>query len=435
MAIGYRIAWVVEDAMVILAMIPVTLIVIGGTYFLFTQFSILLANKIRGSRRAVYNKTKLISYSQLIFKLKDTAKVMFLASILIAVSFSATETIYSFYKDSGEVMGFETVEDIGIVYRGKDGFEGEYEEAKKDMLAYKDKIGMEKEAEFIVVANKDSEKGLGVHGKGLVIGQRAYNEMREFGKQEPLELKEGEAFFHHNDRDYNGYKEKGEKFPVEEFTLSLGQVDRTFKKSGEKYGDFVSFMRIGYGNLFVVEDQVYEDFKSQAAKDEKVNYAMYKFENGKDSIEPGKEIESKYYESLNINAKGYTIEQMGKVYGTILFIGFFIALLFFIASGSVIYFKLFNEIESDRVEYEILRNIGMTKKDIKAIVTKQLRVLFFLPFIIGSIHSLVALKSLSNMLSINLIRNGLVVSLSYFIFQILFFIFIRRIYMKKLRIN
>ena len=48
--VGYVIAWLVDGALVIFAMIPVVLIVILGTYFVFTQFSIALANKLTSNK-------------------------------------------------------------------------------------------------------------------------------------------------------------------------------------------------------------------------------------------------------------------------------------------------------------------------------------------------------------------------------------------------
>lgn len=105
------------------------------------------------------------------------------------------------------------------------------------------------------------------------------------------------------------------------------------------------------------------------------------------------------------------------------------------ASGSIIYFKLFNEIKQDRLEYDILRKIGATKKDINKIITKQIGTIFFLPFIVSTLHSFFALKSLSNLLMRNLFTNGLVVMIGYLIFQTIYFIIIRSIYIRKIEYN
>lgn len=433
--LGYALAWVVEGAMVVLGMIPITLIVIAGTYFLFTQFSIFLANKIKGSKFVIYNKTNLIAYSQLIFKLKDTARVMFLAAILIAVSFTATETIYSFYSDSDSILGYNNYEDIGIAYRSWEGGQGEYEEANKFIASNRDKLEESYELELMLGKDLSLDSNIDTDRDILVMSESQYNYVRKLDGKDPISLGVNEASYHHVDSEYNGYKDLGEKLPIKTIKLQVGENNESFDKAFEIYDSLISIPSIGFREMYVIADERYERIKPNLDKESLAQYSLYKFKNSKESYKIGKELLSKYEGKLGIYVQEYYRRNIKKIYGTILFIGFFVALLFFIASGSVIYFKLFNEIESDRLEYGILRNIGMSTKDIKRIVSKQLRILFFLPFLVGSIHSLFALKSLSNLVGMNLIKNGLVVSLGYFVFQVCFFIFIRSIYIKKLRVK
>lgn len=123
---------------------------------------------------------------------------------------------------------------------------------------------------------------------------------------------------------------------------------------------------------------------------------------------------------------------MRNFYGFTLFLGFFIAFLFFLATGSIIYFKLFNEIKQDGIEYGILKKIGITKKEMNSMITKQIAVVFFLPFIVSTLHSLFALKSLANLLNASLIKNGLLVMVGYFVFQGIYFLIIRKIFINKI---
>ena len=126
LVIGYVTAWIVDGDLVILAMIPVVLIVVLGTYFIFTQFSIALANKLTNNKEIFYNKTNMIAFSQMIFKLKDTAKVLFLAAILGTITFTATETIYSFFTEIPNISGISNMpQDIAIVQRGENLYDEE----------------------------------------------------------------------------------------------------------------------------------------------------------------------------------------------------------------------------------------------------------------------------------------------------------------------
>ena len=144
----------------------------------------------------------------------------------------------------------------------------------------------------------------------------------------------------------------------------------------------------------------------------------------KDSL--GEKYKGSFY------AKVIPYKETRNSFGMILFIGFFIAALFFIAAGSIIYFKLFNEIKQDGLEYGILKKIGITNRELSQIVTKQISIIFFLPFLVSTFHSLFALKSLANLMEGNLLKNGLIVMVGYLVFQIIYFIIIRAVYMAYL---
>ncbi len=64
----------------------------------------------------------------------------------------------------------------------------------------------------------------------------------------------------------------------------------------------------------------------------------------------------------------------------------FVTGLFFIASGSMLYFRLFGEIDEDREKYRAMRRLGVSRREVVAIVTKQVLVFFFAPITIGAVH-------------------------------------------------
>ena len=77
-----------------------------------------------------------------------------------------------------------------------------------------------------------------------------------------------------------------------------------------------------------------------------------------------------------------------------MFIGFFVVVLFFFFACSMTYFKWFNDKEQDRIQFKSLKRIGMTDKEIRKIAIRQMGVIFFIPIVIGAIHSGFALHTL-----------------------------------------
>ena len=80
-----------------------------------------------------------------------------------------------------------------------------------------------------------------------------------------------------------------------------------------------------------------------------------------------------------------------------LFADFFVSCLFFLAAGSALYFKLFSQQEDDQRQFHALERIGMQKREIGSLLSREFLLLFFIPVILGIIHSGVALLDLINL--------------------------------------
>lgn len=435
--IGYVTAWIVDDEFVIRAMIPVVLIVVAGTYFIFTQFSILLANKLTNNKKIFYNRTNMVAFSQMRFKLKDTAKVLFLASVLGAITFTATETIFSFFTEIPNVTGISNMpQDIAIIQEG---------ENLNDNLSIVKAMDILKDYGFVVeeyqrvklirVINEKEEYEDGHVSDILAISNSDYNKLASYMGKEKVQVGEGEVIY--NYPFMTDYYDKGIvkniMFPYEAITLNINGESKEFNVRGEVHGSVTTLPNI-YSDLIILNDEDYREISKKAEEKDMLIFNGIYIDRWESSYETSIKIQDMLGEKYEgfFYSKSIPYREMRNYYGVSLFIGFFIAFLFFIASGSIIYFKLFNEIKQDGIEYGILRKIGITSKEMRKMVTKQIAVIFFLPFIVSTMHSLFALKSLSNLLDTKLIANGFIVMAGYFICQGIYFLIIRKIYINKI---
>ncbi|MDT2261117.1 hypothetical protein P7H06_18720 [Paenibacillus larvae] len=76
--------------------------------------------------------------------------------------------------------------------------------------------------------------------------------------------------------------------------------------------------------------------------------------------------------------------------GIMIFVGTFVGLVFLIATGSIIYFKQLSEANADKAKYNILRKVGVTLKEMKKGIGKQIAFIFVAPLIVGILHSIFA---------------------------------------------
>jgi putative ABC transport system permease protein len=233
--IGYGIAWFVPGGLVPLAMIPVILIVIAGTYFLFTQLSIAIADWILKNERALYKKTNMVAYSQIIFKLQDTAKVLFLASILGAFTFTATETIYSFFTEVPRLEGFDTPHEIAIIQKGDTLYDDRSLEEVKAILQ-KNHIKFEGiyEVRGAIVTYGEKDK------KFFVISNSDYNKLAKSLGKELLEVKPDEVAYNYDSYYHDKLDEIDGKI-----RLSTGGEVKEFNLSKKIQGSIMALRNIG----------------------------------------------------------------------------------------------------------------------------------------------------------------------------------------------
>lgn len=192
---------------------------------------------------------------------------------------------------------------------------------------------------------------------------------------------------------------------------------------------------ISLESIVVVNGKTFEKLKKQG---ESVTLYGYQYNRWKESLDMSQSLEKDLREkSHNIQfqfeAKAINYFETVQLPSLSLFIGFFIAVLFFTASGSFLYFRLFTDLEEDQERYRSLSKIGLSEKEMSQSVTIQLAILFFFPFVLASIHTYFAMKTLEAQ-SLGHFASPVIMTIGGFlIFQLLFFMMIRKSYLKKLK--
>ena len=84
----------------------------------------------------------------------------------------------------------------------------------------------------------------------------------------------------------------------------------------------------------------------------------------------------------------------------------FATAIFFIATGSILYFHNISGITYDKSEFSILKKMGYGKKKIQKIISNQVLILFIIPYILGVVHSIFALLCFKSALMQDLLGNN-----------------------------
>jgi len=72
----------------------ITAVVVTGTYLFFAQFSIFVLHRLKQNRNFYMNKTNMLWISDLIYRIRDNTRMLFLVTILSAVAFTAITAVY-----------------------------------------------------------------------------------------------------------------------------------------------------------------------------------------------------------------------------------------------------------------------------------------------------------------------------------------------------
>lgn len=80
----------------------------------------------------------------------------------------------------------------------------------------------------------------------------------------------------------------------------------------------------------------------------------------------------------------------------------FVFMVFVLASGSILFMKLYNDAFEERTRYSILRKIGVSEKVLGKAAAKELRTAYTMPFVLMVISSCFSVHSLENLMSNNL---------------------------------
>ena len=223
----------------------------------------------------------------------------------------------------------------------------------------------------------------------------------------------------------------------------LMKIDRTkpyeFKINGQRQSvqlnEPTSYSVFNDSEYLIVNDQDFEKYAKLVPDEEKTKYYGYYIEDWKSTedlvLDLKKEIAPEKQGELRNSVFAYKAIREG---GAItMFIGFFVAVLFFFFACSMTYFKWFNDKEQDRIQFKSLKRIGMTDKEIRKIAIRQMGVIFFIPIVIGAIHSGFALHTLGKMLYLDLWKSGALVIGAYILASAIYFMIAQRGYLKHVK--
>ena len=104
------------------------------------------------------------------------------------------------------------------------------------------------------------------------------------------------------------------------------------------------------------------------------------------------------FESLRVETRAENRDDFISTYGGFFFLGVFLGTLFMAAAVLIIYYKQISEGYDDKARFEIMQKVGMSASEVKSTIRRQVLMVFFLPLAMAVIHLAFAFNMISKLL-------------------------------------
>ena len=105
-------------------------------------------------------------------------------------------------------------------------------------------------------------------------------------------------------------------------------------------------------------------------------------------------------DGIDFVSKQENAQDFYAMYGGFLFLGSFLGVLFLLATVLIIYYKQISEGYEDQRRYQLMRQVGMSRREVRASIHSQILLVFFLPLLAAGLHILAAFPMLSKMMEL-----------------------------------
>ncbi|MFD0769869.1 ABC transporter permease [Bacillus sp. CGMCC 1.60114] len=359
--------------------------VILGTIFFIHSFLPYAIQKLKKKKNWFYKESNIIIIPNFIFKVRSKAKTLILLTLLAAGTLAIfCSTILTLYYP---VAATERIIPSAIEFPVEDkqlatkAIKIAQDTVGKENMKYKEttiihatsssdnlpkEYSAKKEHGFDLISESDYKELINIQDKNV--------EFKNLAKNEGILVK------------YRPEKEKLDKGKI--YTLNLTPTNNVDIKVKET----TLLNPIGFANsvgTFIISDQLYKEIKILGL----TGKTMMSF-NGAD-MRDNKEVyenlaplfKNNIYFTSSYQKVDYIIQQNSS---TFLLISF-VTIIFFIATGSILYFHNLSSMMSNKDEFTILKRMGYNRKNIKRIISKEVFTLFSIPYVLGLTHSIFAL--------------------------------------------
>lgn len=412
---GYFIAITTKNPIKALTLFFVAVIlVIIGTYLLFTAGSIALLKILRRNKGYYYQTKHFTSVSGMIYRMKQNAVGLANICILSTMVLVAVSTTVSLYVGIEDIMKERYPNEITISAYYDTGAPAEDSIApivEKSVKESGRKIRHEEdylELYFAAIKDqgqysldKEKVKTAGDRVSGFVVLTR--EDCKKKYNEEIPELAENEvALFTIKKTDMDTLVLENRSYHVKEIKQFENTEDfETIADMMDEYYYVIVNDVQDMERLWQLQKDIYQENSSSISRQVRLDIdgdseqKKECFENIKTALGP-----EQAKARILIDSRQSSLDEFYQIYGGFLFLGLFLGILFLMITVLIIFYKQISEGYDDKERFSIMEKVGMSNDEVKATIRSQVRTLFFLPILMAAIHVGMAFPMIKRLLSL-----------------------------------
>ena len=415
---GYYLAVTTESPIkAITIFLLAVILVMAGTYLLFTAGSIVILKFLRRRKSFYYRTGNFISISGMLYRMKQNA--VGLASICILstgvlLMISMTVSIY-FGMNDIMLNRYPYDVDMSVTSISEDECQTAIEAFEKAIAD--NKVPVEKSVEEIyldIVCSKNGDQILIKPANTIrnsdsvlvlsLLNQAEYERLTGISAN----LNDGEIFaWYPSAVQKDSVTVDETEFTVKKWLdknpLTCGEdavsdnavlvvTDEDFKKFDEMRTE----MYKGVSSALAGEDlTLHLGLDITGSETDKIDFGTPVMEVVKDLKKNGGLSENSWITS-GIRQQEY--ESYYADNGSLLFIGIFLGSLFLMGTAMIIYYKQISEGYEDQKRFDIMQKVGLSRREVRSSVRRQILMVFFLPLLMAMLHITMAFPMIRRML-------------------------------------
>lgn len=412
LAVGYVISIVTEEPTKVLPLfLLAVLCVVVGTYLIFMAVSIAILKLLKRKNDFYYKTSHFTAVSGLIYRMKRNA--VGLASVCIL----STMVLVMVSVTSSMMIGLEGAvrreypNDVMIAGQDMQSVDRLEEIAKEKM----DITNIKRTSQPVFLVYGDPEKPTLLTKDDYVMMTDDYGEKYETLNEEVSMKSYNINAFEKNEvikgfdedsplRDENYDVPKGEVIVVSGMPdfdpKSITIAGKTYKVANVVFND-----RAMYNGSTMDYDIIMNSREEIVGLTNAYNKVSYHTSYGSerfyfDYVSSDKRAQDELFEQtfaeswgeidhqFSMNYLFFTdqYDQAKEIFGSLFFLGLFLGTLFLVETILIIYYKQISEGYEDQKRFEIMQNVGMSRREVKRSIRSQILLVFFLPLIVAGVH-------------------------------------------------